>query len=223
MHINSKLLFERYAVQLFDQGAKVLEVGPDSFPSTYQSLAEARLGSSIEWHTLDMYDSPDLTYSNSREYSFDIPDETYDVVLSGQVIEHVEKPWRWVPELARVTKTGGLVITINPVSWGFHESPIDCWRIYPDGMRALYEESSIDVLSSRWESLETPQFRRFIPGLSMDCQPPKKRIAYQILGRLGFPVERAYDTITVGRKKGSTDPRQLNGAAAEPPSGEGSL
>ncbi len=199
MHTNSRLLFEKYALPLLQRGMKVLEIGPDSFPSTYQQLAEDL---SLEWHTLDMYDSPRLTYPNSSEYSFPIADESYDVVLSGQVIEHVKKPWKWMPELTRITRSGGLVITINPVSWTYHEAPVDCWRIYPDGMKSLYEDSSLTVISSRWESLETPHFHRYLPGVSRECQSRKKRIASDILGRFGFPVERSYDTVTVGRKGG---------------------
>lgn len=196
MHTNSRLLFEKYALPLLKPGMKVLEIGPDSFPSTYQHLAE---GLSLEW---DIYDSPHLTYPNSSQYSFAIPDESYDIVLSGQVIEHVKKPWRWMPELARITKAGGLIMTINPVSWIYHEAPVDCWRIYPEGMKALYEDSSLTVILSRWESLETPHFHRYLPGISRECQSRKRRIVYDILGRFGFPVERSYDTVTVGRKGG---------------------
>src|SRR3954463_14610157 len=140
MHTNSRLLFEQYAVPWFKPTMRVLEIGPDSFPSTYRQLVRDE---SLEWHTIDMYDSPKLTYPNSGEYSFPIADESYDVVLSGQVIEHVRKPWLWLPELARVTKVGGLVITINPVSWNYHEAPYDCWRIFPEGMKALCEDSSL--------------------------------------------------------------------------------
>ncbi len=197
MHTNAKLLFEKYALPLFKPGMKVLEIGPDAFPSTYQRLTEHL---SLEWHTLDMYDSPNLTYPKSSEYSFAIPDGTYDVVLSGQVIEHVKKPWRWMPELARITKAGGVVITINPVSWVYHEAPVDCWRIYPEGMQALYEDSSLAVLFSRWESLETPHFKNFLPGISWEQQSRKMQIFYEIVSKFGFPVERSYDTITVGRK-----------------------
>lgn len=212
MHTNSRLLFELYALPLFQRGMKVLEIGPDSFPSTYQRLAQDL---SIDWHTLDMHDSPQLTYPSSQEYSFAIPDESYDVVLSGQVIEHVRKPWKWMPELGRITRAGGLVITINPVSWVYHKAPVDCWRIYPDGMKALYEDSFLEVLFSFWVSLETPHFRRYLAGISRECQGRKKRIVCDILGRFGFPVERSYDTITVGRKCGPTE--QGTPAATEMP------
>lgn len=199
MHKNSELLFTKYALPFFTSGMKVLEIGPDQCPSWYQRRVAAAL--SVEWHTLDLYDSAQLTYANSAENSFAIPDGSYDLVLSGQVLEHVRKPWIWLPELARVTTTGGLVVTINPVSWVYHEAPIDCWRVYPEGMKALYEEAALTVLLSVWESLETPGFRRYLPGISWADQGWKRNLYYSIFGRLlGIPVERSYDTITIGRK-----------------------
>jgi hypothetical protein len=56
------------------------------------------------------------------------------------------------------------------------------------------------VLLSIFESLEATQYRRHIPGRSSEWQPKFLRNTYRILGRIGFPVECAYDTITVGRK-----------------------
>ena len=201
MHSNSRLLFERYAKSEIGHHRKILEIGPDAVPSTYRRLSDDL---SPVWHTLDITGNPELTYPNSSEHAFAIPDESYDVVISAQVIEHVRRPWKWLREVARVTRVGGLVITINPVSWIYHEAPIDCWRIYPEGMKALYEDAALTVLLSRWESLETPQFRKHSPGVSIEHQTPRKRAISKILGRLGFPVEAAYDTITIGRKDTAT-------------------
>ena len=146
---------------------RVLEVGPDGFPSTYQKLVA---DPSIRWDTIDIYDSDKLTYRAASEYSFPIADGMYDIVLSGQVIEHVKKIWRWMNELARVCKPGGLVITINPVSWPFHEYPVDCWRIFPDGMRALYEDAGLTtrlaVFENLADSVDTPtKFYLFKQGI----------------------------------------------------------
>src|SRR5262249_61471142 len=146
MHENSRLLFEKYVKHLFQPGMRVIEIGPVEFPSTYRRA----LNGDLEWHTLDQYESPQLTYSTKEDHSFPVQSESYDITLSGQVIDHVRKPWRWIPELARVTRRGGLVITINPVSWGYHEAPIDCWRVFPEAMRALYEEAGLVVVLCRW-------------------------------------------------------------------------
>jgi SAM-dependent methyltransferase len=197
MHPNSRLLFEKYAKSAIGRHRTVLEIGPDGAPSTYRRLCEDL---DPVWHTLDITDDPALTYPKSAEYSFSIPDESYDVVISAQVIEHVRRPWRWLREVARVTRVGGLVITINPVSWTYHEAPVDCWRIYPEGMKALYEDAFLTVVMSRWGSLETPEFRKHSPGGSLDHQSVRRRVISKVLGRFGFPVEAAYDTITIGRK-----------------------
>jgi SAM-dependent methyltransferase len=205
MHLNSRLLFEKYAREHFRSGMRVLEIGPDGSPTTYQSIVD---DGSIGWDTVDLLEGPHVTFSASSEYSFPIPDNAYDIVLSGQVIEHVRRIWAWMPEVARVCNPGGLVITINPVSWPFHQAPVDCWRIYPDGMKALYEDSGLDVLLSRWESLEATEFTSHIPGRSHPAgyRPPRwpdwVQDAFRALSRAGFPVERAYDTVTIGRKRG---------------------
>jgi SAM-dependent methyltransferase len=151
MHQNSKLLFEKYAKGLIQPGSTVLEVGPDKVPSTYMTLTGYLPG--LQWHTVDINPAVQTTFVAYGEYVFGIKSEGYDVVLSGQVIEHVRKIWRWMPEVARVCKPGGLVITINPVSWEYHTAPYDCWRIYPDGMRALYEDAGLEVIMSEFESL----------------------------------------------------------------------
>lgn len=204
VHTNSKLLFSKYARPHFRSGIKVLEIGPDGEPSTYRSLVNDASITwdtlDITWDTLDMRSSPSLKYCTSSEYEFPVPTGAYDLILSGQVIEHVRKVWVWMQELARVCKKGGLVITINPVSWPFHEAPVDCWRMYPEAMRSLYEWANLRVTLCQCESLEADGYRRYIPGRSAEWQSRKERLMYKILGHFGLPVERSYDTITIGEK-----------------------
>ncbi len=198
MHRNSKLLFEKYVRPHFQAGVRVLEIGPDTSPSTYQSLVN---DSSIVWDTLDFPSRPfPLTHRLESEYSFPIPDGAYDLVFSGQVIEHVRKVWVWMREVARVTRPGGLVITINPVSWPYHEAPVDCWRIFPEGMKALYEDAGLEVIESVWDSLEADGNKWTIPGRSPEWQPPKVRWMNRVMGWFGYPREYAYDAVTIGRK-----------------------
>ncbi|MFM6270267.1 MAG: hypothetical protein ACKPFA_27785, partial [Dolichospermum sp.] len=92
MHNNSILLFKKYALSYFKPNIHVLEIGPDGFPSTYQSIVN---DSSIIWETLDIYESNKLTYTATSEYIFPIQDQTYDIIISAQVIEHIRKPWVW--------------------------------------------------------------------------------------------------------------------------------
>ena len=198
MHTNSKLLFDKFARPLFRSGIRVLEIGPDSYPSTFQKMVSME---EITWDTLDICDSPSLTYAGSPLYFFPIQSDTYDIVLSGQVIEHVARIWQWMRELARVTRPNGLVITINPISWPYHEAPIDCWRIYPEGMKALCEDAGLSIERTFGGSLELPKCRRYLPGRSPEHQPEILRLFFSIAGLFGFPVEKSFDTITIARKR----------------------
>jgi SAM-dependent methyltransferase len=198
MHTNSKLLFQTYALEFFRKESQVLEIGPDGFPSSYRNLLK---NETAKWDTLDIFANPQLTYPSAGENKYPIPDGTYDVLLAGNVIEHVKRPWVWLKEIARVCKPGGHVVLITPVSWPFHAAPVDCYRIYPDGMRALLEDAGLDVVHCLFESREIPSYKRYTPGTSPECQSPIMRSFFKFAGPVGFPVERAYDTIAVATKR----------------------
>ncbi len=74
-----------------------------------------------------------------------IPAESFDAVISGQCLEHTERPWLVVKEMARVLKPGGVCILIAPWTWCIHRFPVDCWRILPDGMRVLCGDAGLVV------------------------------------------------------------------------------
>jgi SAM-dependent methyltransferase len=198
MHLNSELLFKKYAKRYFRDGLRVLEVGPDKFPSTYAAIVDNK---AIIWETVDMCNDKQLSHTAKNEYRFAIPDDTFDIVLSGQVIEHVRKIWVWTKELSRVCKKNGKVITIAPASWSYHEAPVDCWRIYPEGMSALYEEAGLAMDLCTMESLEYPGHRRIIPGVTSWEFSAEKFNAKNLIKRIiGWPITAAYDTIAVGTK-----------------------
>jgi SAM-dependent methyltransferase len=196
MHENSKLLFQKYARPYFRPDARILEIGPDLVPSSYQRLVGLP---AAQWHTIDVAARPGITIQAQGDYSFPVVDGSYDVVVSGQVLEHVKKAWLWIRELSRVCKPGGHVITVNPVSWPYHMAPVDCWRIYPEGMRALYEEGELEVLHSSWESLEP---RSWLPRLPRPVNEHRPGLLFRAARLCRYPLQRAYDTITIGRKAG---------------------
>jgi hypothetical protein len=68
-------------------------------------------------------------------------------------------------------------------------------------MKALLEDTSLRIVESRFESLETPGYKRYLPGLSSADQTPKMRLFYKLGGIIGLPVERSYDTITIAQKE----------------------
>ena len=67
--------------------------------------------------------------------------EVFDVVISGSVMEHVKRPWIWLKLLKRYFKTYICIITVH--TWHEHRHPLDTYRYFPDGMRALFDYASI--------------------------------------------------------------------------------
>lgn len=200
MHDNTLLLFKKYAQSYFQPNMRVLEVGPDGPPSTLERTVG---DGSLLWETAGFEETPPVTYVGT-EYSYPIGAGAADIVVAANVMEHVRKPWLWIKELARICKPGGYVITINPVSWPYHEYPIDCWRAYPEGMKGLYEDANLHVILSKCESLEDAHLRRHIPGRTLKYVYQhdgwKTRTLTKVMEVLRLPIERPYDTVTVGQK-----------------------
>lgn len=154
MHVNCLHLFHNFVLPHFRKGMRVLEIGPDEVPSAFLDT-HLGLEKDIEcWNTADMRKAEGLTYFIEDPYNYPIPDETYDLIISANVFEHVPKIWTWMKELARICRTGGKIATICPVSWKYHQVPVDCWRAYPDGVKAVYEEAGLKVLTSWWGCME---------------------------------------------------------------------
>jgi SAM-dependent methyltransferase len=200
VHRNNLRQFERHGRAHVLPGARVLEVGPDAAPSTLRRLVAA----DVTWETLDLAPRPGvaLTHQARDPYRYPLDDDAYDVVLSANVVEHVPRVWTWMRELARVCRPGGVVITLGPVSWPYHESPVDCWRIYPAGMRALCEDAGLEVVVSEWGSVELEWLDRRMPG-RLRAKRAWQRLSGVFLlwhALTGLPPEGAYDTITVARK-----------------------
>lgn len=104
---------------------------------------------SVEWEYLGIDVEPGDNVHCVVEPSggWPFPDGHFDVVISGQCIEHTENPFALFQELGRVLKPGGLACIIAPWSWGIHPCPRDYWRILPDGMHYLLERcAGLDVL-----------------------------------------------------------------------------
>lgn len=88
----------------------------------------------------------------------ELKSESVDVLVSGQTFEHTEFFWETSLEIARVLKPGGLCCIIAPASGPEHRFPLDCWRIFADGFRAIARYAGLEVLYARTQWEELPQY-----------------------------------------------------------------
>jgi SAM-dependent methyltransferase len=76
-----------------------------------------------------------------QPYTYPFNDGSFDVVISGQAMEHVENLLAWIHELVRVLKPGGRLCITTVWMCQEHRYPVDTWRILPDGMRWLFDQT----------------------------------------------------------------------------------
>ena len=129
-------------LEILDLGSQIVRKQPEG---SYSPLF-----TNPKWHCLgaDIVDGDNVDVV-IEPYKFPFPSNSFDVVISGQTIEHMEFPWIWFKELARVLKKGGLTCIITPAVIHEHKYPIDTYRYYPDGMKALAKWSKLRVLKTK--------------------------------------------------------------------------
>lgn len=143
MHATSIAQLERFKTKYLstDQDLEILEIGAFDESGAYRNvLAQPK------WHHTgaDMRHGPGVSILLTKPYEWvELPWNHYDLVISGQTLEHVEKPWKWITAVARTMKPGALLWVCAPNTWEFHAVPKDCWRVWPDGMRALFHEADL--------------------------------------------------------------------------------
>jgi len=148
MHKGSFELMQYFVEKYLNKNKKmdILDVGSYDVNGTYKSLFQ-----NLNWNYsgLDIISGPNVDIVSLSSYEFGV-EKQYDVVVSGNCLEHVEAPWKWIKEVENVTKDGGIVCIITPFSAGEHRYPVDCWRILPDGYRYLLEkENNFTVLETK--------------------------------------------------------------------------
>lgn len=120
------------------QGQTMLDVGSFDVNGSYRDYMEK---SGVAYIGVDIAPGKNVDIVSQDPYRYPFPDGTFDIVISGSAMEHVEKIWLWVPELVRLLRPGGFLAITTHWQFKIHQHPVDCWRILPDGMKLLFDET----------------------------------------------------------------------------------
>lgn len=75
-----------------------------------------------------------------------VPDESFDVVLCAEVLEHVPEPIRAVREMARILRPGGKLLLTAPLGSWLHQEPFHFYGGYtPHWYRKFLPESGFET------------------------------------------------------------------------------
>jgi len=139
-----------------NEALTILDLGSQDINGSYRELfVEPRW----RYIGLDMAagKNVDLVLRDPYDWQEIAPDSA-DVIISGQTFEHTEFFWITMQQIARALKPNGLCCILAPSSGPEHQYPVDCWRVYPDGLRAVARYACLGVVEcwTQWEDL--PQY-----------------------------------------------------------------
>lgn len=141
MHESSFKKMEELLKTFIAPGKKVLDVGATN---TMWNYGEAVKANGNVYKTLDWGIGADFQVNS---YNWDhIPKEEFDVVISGQSLEHDKFFWKTLENIKSILPSGGIAIIILPSCGAIHRYPVDCWRFYPDCAESFSEILDAKIL-----------------------------------------------------------------------------
>lgn len=136
-------------LEILDVGSQVAMRDQPSYRSLFDTAPWKYTGMDVEHG-----ENVGVVVRNPYDWT-EIATESFDVIVSGQALEHIKFFWVTMFEIVRVLKEGGLACLIAPGAGKEHRYPVDCWRFYRDGMAALCEFTGVRAVEvyTQWKGL----------------------------------------------------------------------
>ena len=108
-------LRQKKYLELAGKGDSIIELGCGLSPTLYEADFKTKVGVDFSKETIKTITKlyPDIDYKCANAVKTGI-DREFDVVLAGEVIEHLEKPDELLKEMERLCKVGGIMIISTP-------------------------------------------------------------------------------------------------------------
>jgi SAM-dependent methyltransferase len=100
---------------------------------------------SVDYVAADLPGNPDASMFLNADGSVPCEDESFDAVLSTQVLEHVEDPGLYLHECFRAMRPGGRLLLSTHGVFVYHPDPDDYWRWTCAGLRRAVGEAGFEI------------------------------------------------------------------------------
>ncbi|WP_162139091.1 methyltransferase domain-containing protein [Synechococcus sp. PCC 7336] len=127
---------------MLQSNISVLDIGGSNVNGSYRDVFSDE---KFKYLAVDLEAAPGVDIVLDNPYKLPFKDAEFDIIISGQVFEHVEFFWKLFEEMARVLQRDGLMFLIVPSAGPIHRYPVDCYRFYPDSMQALARYAGIKL------------------------------------------------------------------------------
>lgn len=198
MHKSSMLRMKTFIHNYVTGGRdkKVLDIGSYNINGCYKSLFS---DIEINYIGLDIEEGPNVDVVMDELYSWDsLQNEGFDYIISGQAFEHIEYPWLTMKEIYKKLKPDGIICIIAPNGLFEHRYPVDCYRYYADGMRAMAESAGLRVIEVSVAGIPYEEASLSWDDIWNDvclvaCK--SKKVQDKYADKIMFPLERRYNPL----------------------------
>jgi SAM-dependent methyltransferase len=125
---------------LVPSGGRVLDYGCADRP--YRQLLPA----DAEYMPADLPGNPEALVEVQPDGTVPVPGDSFDAVLSTQVLEHAQDPETYLAECFRVLRPGGRMLLSTHGIMVWHPDPVDHWRWTCGGLRHAVEQAGFEVV-----------------------------------------------------------------------------
>ncbi len=125
-----------------DKNLLLVDFGCGDMP--YRSVIEPMVG---KYLGVDLEMNPKAEHHIDFDSKTTLPDNYADIILSNQVLEHVDTPSGYLQEAFRILKPGGTIILTTHGYWFYHPTPNDYWRWTSAGLRKTVEAEGFKITS----------------------------------------------------------------------------
>lgn len=141
-----------------DRHYRILDLGSRTSQPSHPTHRDLLSELDHEYLGMDIKPGRNVDVVMAKPYRIPLKSNSVDVVITSQVFEHIAFPWASFLEISRIVKPGGLIFLIAP-SRGHVHDVWDCWRYYPDSMRALAAFARMDLREVHTDLAPQPRKR----------------------------------------------------------------
>lgn len=132
---------------LSGKSGKVADIGSLDVNGSYRDL----FGENWKYTGVDTFGGKNVDIHLSNQYDWkEIKSSSFDVVVSGQTLEHVEHDGLFVKEIYRILKQGGLCCVIAPSTGPNHATNfyVDYRRYSKDALTGLMKTAGFTIIEA---------------------------------------------------------------------------
>ncbi|MFM7022685.1 MAG: class I SAM-dependent methyltransferase [Flavobacteriales bacterium] len=99
-----------------------------------------------EYIGADLGENTNASIQLMPEGKIPLNDSSVNIVLSTQVLEHVDNPSLYLSEAQRILKKDGILVLTTHGYWMYHPDPNDFWRWTSMGLKKIVQEQGFEVV-----------------------------------------------------------------------------